>query len=203
MKITAIKRQVKKQDRYSVFVDESYLFSLGEGQLVESGLHTGQELTETQAQNYKKISDNGKIFDKVLNYLSYRQRTVWELRDYLRRKEASEDQTEFVIEKCVRLNLVDDEKFAKAWVQSRRLGKPTSQRKLRSELAAKRVSGTIIDSVLSDDRNESDELDILKNLAIKKRNRYPDDTKLMQYLARQGFNYGDIKQVLDNLDDDS
>lgn len=200
MKITAIKQQVKKQDRYSVYVDGSYLFSLGEGQLVESKLHTGQELTATKIQEYKKMSDNGKIFDKVLNYLSYRQRSIWELRDYLRRKDVSEDQIEFVLEKCERLNLVDDEKFARAWVQSRRLGRAASQRRLRSELVAKRVSGTVIDRVLHDDQNESDELTILKNLIIKKKDRYDDNQKLMQYLARQGFNFSDIKSAMTDLE---
>jgi SOS response regulatory protein OraA/RecX len=47
------------------------------------------------------------------------------------------------------------------------------------------------------DSERSDE-DELGKIITKKRNRYPDDQKFMQYLARQGFSYDDIKQALSN-----
>jgi regulatory protein len=37
----------------------------------------------------------------------------------------------------------------------------------------------------------------MSKIIAKKRSRYPDDKKLMQYLARQGFSYDDIKKALD------
>ncbi len=201
MKITSIKQQIKSPGRYSVFVDDSYLFSLSESQLVEASLYSGQELTPDQVAEFKRLSSNGKMFDRVLNYLSYRQRSKWEIKDYLRRKDANEDQASFVLEKCERLGLIDDEKFARAWVQSRRLGKPMSQRKIRSELSAKRIASGIIDNVLLEDRDETDELQVLKLLVDKKRSRYPDKQKLMQYLARQGFGYDDIKRAVSDDDE--
>jgi SOS response regulatory protein OraA/RecX len=43
--------------------------------------------------------------------------------------------------------------------------------------------------------NRSDD-DELQKVIAKKRVRYPDEQKLMQYLARQGFAYDAIKQAL-------
>lgn len=196
MQISAIKQQVKRPGRYSVYVDGSYAFSLGESQLLSSGVHSGQEVTSEELEAFQQESTTGKLFDRVLNLYSYRMRTEWEVRDYLRRKNATDEQVTTIIAKCQKFGYVDDRRFAEAWVESRRLGKPTSQRKLRSELSAKRVSSSVIDDVLADDKVETDEQQVLQRLVAKKRQRYPDDTKFMQYLARQGFNYGDIKSAL-------
>ncbi len=196
MKITAIKQQVKRHSRYSVYIDGKYVFSLNESQLVTSGLHSGQELSSEQLAEYREDSATGKLFDRILNLLSIRPRSEWEVHDYLRRKEASPEQMEDIIARCQKLGYIDDQRFAQRWAENRRLGKPVSQRKLRSELLVKRVAPTIIDEVLAEDREQTSERDLLRALVAKKRSRYPDDTKFMQYLARQGFSYEDIKTVL-------
>jgi regulatory protein len=72
--------------------------------------------------------------------------------------------------------------------------KGTSMRKLRAELQAKGVSPSLIDAALADSER-ADETELQKVIA-KKRARYPDTMKLMQYLARQGFRYDDIKAAL-------
>jgi regulatory protein len=94
------------------------------------------------------------------------------------------------------LGFIDDVAFAKAWVDNRHLLKPTSHRKLQLELRAKRVADSVIQQVLVDDETtDSDELTAM--IARKRRqSRYQDKDKLMQYLARQGFSYEDIKQAL-------
>jgi SOS response regulatory protein OraA/RecX len=65
------------------------------------------------------------------------------------------------------------------------------------ELRAKRISDDIISQILSED--ETDERETLKTLIAKKRSRYPDDQKLMQYLARQGFEYDEIKAAMQEI----
>ena len=93
---------------------------------------------------------------------------------------------------------VDDEEFARWWVENRNIIKGTSKRKLSSELAAKGVDRILIDRVLA----ESDRSDLqeLTKIIAKKRRRYPDEQKFIAYLARQGFSYDDIKQALREID---
>lgn len=201
MKITAIKQQVKRADRYSVYLDEKYAFSLREAELFKLGLHSGQEISEEQLEEYQGESEFGKWYDRTLNLLSFRFRSEWELRDYLRRKECPQGVTEKILNKLSINGYVNDEQFARRWVEDRRLMKATSRSKLSQELQQKRVPREIIDSVLADDKEATDERDVLRELVNKKSHRYPDRIKFMQYLARQGYSYDDIKTVLNELSD--
>ncbi|HVX57404.1 MAG TPA: regulatory protein RecX, partial [Candidatus Saccharimonadales bacterium] len=102
-----------------------------------------------------------------------------------------------ILNKLSILGLLDDEAFARSWVANRRLLKPVSRRKLLQELRAKRVPDDAAQQALVED--ETDEQAVLLDLIARKRrlSRYRDDRKLMQYLAGQGFGYGDIKEALE------
>jgi regulatory protein len=196
MKITDIKQQVKNQSRYSVYVDQKYSFSLSESGLITAGLHTGQEFTKQELDSLKDTAARDKAYMRSLAYVARRPRSEWEMRDYLRRKEYDEPVAGEVVAKLKGLNLLDDRAFAASWVQSRRLLKPVSKRRLVQELRQKRVANDIIDAVLAEDK--ADDRSVLLDLIERKRRqaKYHDDQKLMQYLARQGFNFDDIKDAL-------
>lgn len=201
MKITAIKQQVKRTDRYSVFVDEKYAFSLSESGLINSRLASGQEVTGPELQGLKEAAGLDKAYGNALRYVAMRPRSEWEMQDYFRRKGVDAEAGKQIIERLRGVGLLDDTAFARAWVSNRHLLKSTSQRRLRLELMQKHVPEDIISQVLSED--ETDERASLRQLVAKKQARYPDRQKFMQYLARQGFSFDDIKAVLDEpLDDE-
>jgi regulatory protein len=141
-----------------------------------------------------------------------RPHSAREVRDYLYRKTRdtrtktgdvkkgiSPEVTMRVFDRLVEKGYIDDEKFTRYWVENRSLVKGASRRKLQSELRAKGVESTIIERFLSEsDRHDNDEL---QKVIAKKRARYPDRQKLMQYLARQGFSYDDISTALNESDD--
>lgn len=196
MTISDIKSQQKNKQRVSVYVDGSYSFSLSLNQLQEVGLKIDQPITPEQIIRFKKMSEDGKLFDRVLNWLARRPRSEWEVRDYLMRKQADEEHTESVIKKLQEYNYIDDYDFAARWVQSRRLLKHSSKRKLQVELRQKRVPQSIIERVLRED-SATDKATLRELISVKQRqSRYSDEQKLMAYLARQGFSYGDIRAVL-------
>jgi regulatory protein len=195
--ITAIKQQVKQANRYSVFVDGKYSFSLSESALLDSKIHSGMGLDKTKLAELKSLSATDKAYSRALNYVTIRPRSEWELRTYFQRKTVDKDVAEEIIQKLRRTSLLNDLAFARSWVASRRLLKATSRRRLVQELHQKKIGDDIIEQVLAED--ETDERATLRELVAKKRNlsKYKaDPTKLMQYLARQGFGYDDIKSVL-------
>jgi len=203
MKITKITAQVKQQGRYSVFVDEKYAFSLSSTALLDSHLVPGQELTADEVKNWEQASADDKALGRALQYTMIRPRSRWEMETYLKRKKASPALTESILNKLSNLRMLNDVEFARSWVASRRLLRPTSMRKLQQELRAKRVADEVIRQVLGED--ETDEHDVLKEIIAKKRQltKYKgNNLKLMQYLAGQGFSYGDIKTALE-IDDES
>ena len=198
MKVTAIQQQVKNKRRYSVFVDDSYSFSLNQEGILDLGIRVGSELTEHELSQLKKQSEDGKLYDRLIGLLAARPRSRWELESYLTRKKVDDETKQQLLLKLEDKKLINDVDFAQRWVESRRLLKPISTRKLRVELQQKRVPSGVIDQILSEDK--TDELAVLRELVEKKKHiaKYKQDqTKFMQFLARQGFNYGDIKQVLE------
>lgn len=196
MQVTAIKTQVKRAGRYSIFVDGAYAFSLSDTALLDSKLVVGQELTPAEIKQFKQLSENDKLYAKVLQYIAIRPRSTWELETYLERKKVEAELKTEILGKLSELGLLDDRRFAEAFVHDRLLFKPTSKRMLILELRKRRVPTEIITEVVGDE--PSSEQAALQEIITSKRKqtRYQDDLKLMQYLARQGFNYGDIKAAL-------
>ena len=204
MKITRIAAQEKQKDRYSIFVDGKYAFSLSEAALLESKLASGQELDNEQLKRWKQESADDKIASQALRYAAMRLRSTWEMEQYFKRKGASPALAEKTLNKLTNVGLLSDEGFARAWVANRRLLRLTSKRKLQQELRAKHVADEVIDSALAGDEG-ADEQSALRELIAKKRGlpKYKaDPLKLLQYLTRQGFNYGDVKAALGAESDD-
>ncbi len=208
MKITAITTQVKNPNRVSVSVDGKYRFSLDIAQLVDMGLKQGQDIDEASLAEYEQESAFGKLYARTLEYCLMRPHSAKEVRDYLWRKTLSRkvkhkasgevrDQpgvstglTERVFRRLEEKGYINDESFARWWVDNRSLSKGVSRRKLTQELRGKGVELGIIDAALSStDRDETTEL---TKVVEKKRSKYPDQQKLIQYLMRQGFRYDDI-----------
>lgn len=207
MKITAITPQQRDKDRVNVSVDGKYRFSLDILQIGELGIKVGKEYSDTELAELEEESQFGKLYTRTLEYALTRPRSQREIRDYLYKKTrdtrtktgavkkgVSESLTHRVFERLVAKGYIDDEKFARFWIENRNVRKGSSMRKLRTELAAKRVDREIVDRLLEDsDRDDASEL---KKIVEKKRSRYDDEQKFMAYLARQGFSYDDIKDAL-------
>lgn len=207
MKITAITAQQKDKNRLNVMVDGKYRFSLDIFQYADLGIKVGKDYSEEELHALETESQFGKVYARALEYCLMRPHSSREVRDYLYRKTrdtrtktgetkkgVAPEITERVFERLIEKGYINDEKFTRYWVENRSLTKGASQRKLQAELQAKGVDRTIIEQQLTaSSRSDDDEL---AKVIAKKRNRYPDDQKFMQYLARQGFSYDDIKQAL-------
>lgn len=198
MKVTAIKQQIRRAGRYSIFVEGKYAFSLGDTALLQSKLVTGQELTEKQVSELKQLSSEDKLYNMTIQYIALRSRTKWEIKTYLERKKASPALVDTILNKLSVIGLIDDKKFARAYVNDRQLLRPTSRRKIILELRKKHIADSTIQEVMGLEIN-NDKQALRAIIEIKRRQaKYKDNLKLMQYLARQGFNYGDIKDALNN-----
>ncbi len=201
MKITSIKQQVRRQDRYSIFVDGKYAFSLSELELINSGLRINQEFTAGELDRLKQTAVLDKAYTRALDLLARRARSAWELRDYLKRKSYEPEVIDATIQRLAERGYVDDEAFARSWVQSRRQLKSVSRRRLTAELRQKRIADDVIETVMEEDRQATDEREVLRDLIARKRlqTRYQDDQKLLAYLVRQGYDYEAIKTVMADL----
>jgi regulatory protein len=198
MKVTQLKQQVKRADRFSIYIDNKYSFSLSSDELLTSKLYVGLELTSSQLSDLVKLSENSLVKAQCNHYLSYRLRSKWEMETYLKRKGYSPKIIDDTLKYLTDKKLVDDREFASRWIENRLLLKPTSINILKLELKQKHISSEIINSELKS--REIDELPIINQLIEKKRqsSKYQDNLKLMQFLARRGFSYDLIKRALND-----
>lgn len=194
MRISSITQQIKRPDRFSIYLEGKYAFSLARDQFTKLGLKVGDEVDLQKIEQYKADSSFGKLRDKTYNWLSIRLRSQQEIVDYLKRKTDDEIQRQRVLALLAKQGYIDDAKFAAAWIRHRTFIKPMSKYRLKQELLQKRVPLTVIEDTLGE--FELDDVTTLRQLIAKKTHRYPDKQKLMAYLARQGFSYDTIKQAL-------
>lgn len=84
--VTNIKQGVKNPNRANIFINNKYSFSLDIAQVVDFKLKIGQTLTLCQLRDYKSASEYGKLYQRALEWVLIRPRSIRETKDYLRRK---------------------------------------------------------------------------------------------------------------------
>lgn len=219
MKITDISLQTRDKNRVNVSVDGAYRFSLDVFQVGELGIKVGREYTDDELTALEDESQFGKLYARAMEYCLARPRSVKEMRDYLWRKtrptkkhssktgEITErpgvkpEITERVLARLIEKQYLDDEKFARFWLEHRFLQKGASVRRLKLELAQKGIGREMIDQLIAENIRSDDEE--LQKIIAKKRHKYAgDQQKFMAYLARQGFSYDDIRAALGGESDE-
>lgn len=206
--ITSIKQQ-KKKDRVNVYLDGKFGFGIDLDNFVILNLRIGQELSETEVEKIIGKADFQKTLEKLLNFMMIRSRSEKEVRDWLYRKKVAETMHKDLFIKVKNLDLLDDTKFAKWWVETRQLFRPKPKRILEMELRKKGISKEIIAEVLSE--TQVDEGKIASNL-LQKRSVYWKRVekgklkqKMTEYLVRKGFGFEIAKNAVkdyNNHEDD-
>lgn len=135
-----------------------------------------------------------KLVNAALRFVSYRPRSEKELFDFLANKlvkwKISGDVlVSRVIARMGELGYVDDEKFARWWVDQRTSFRAKGNRLIELELTQKGVAREAIRMAL-EGRNS---LEAARRAVGKKRFESPQ--KLYEYLARRGFDADTIKRV--------
>lgn len=191
-KLTALKQGLRDPTRVNVFVDHQFAFSLSAEEVIKRGLKLGQTLAEYEVSDLSSASDEEKLFAKIVNYISYRPRSVKEVRERLHHYvKDNEELVTAIMSRLESLGYLDDRAFAKWFVESRSAHRPRSYKHLASELYAKGIDKEIIQASLQEG---ADEKAALRALIAKKSGMEKD--KLVAYLARRGFSWDSIKQEL-------
>ncbi|HSX14509.1 MAG TPA: RecX family transcriptional regulator [Candidatus Saccharimonadales bacterium] len=195
--VTAIKEQVKRSDRYSIYIDNKYGFSLSAQQLAESELASGQELSEAEIEDYQQASEYGKALQAAYRLLSYRPRSEREMRDRLSRKKYDEPTVDAVVTRLSEIKLLDDITFAASWVDQPK-SKNRSTRRLSQELVLKGIDSDLIkETATALESEDHDRVAILALIEKKLQKNTPQDRqKLVGYLVRQGFRISLVLQIL-------
>jgi regulatory protein len=99
------------------------------------------------------VDDPAVVLEAAARFLEARSRSVMEVRRRLTGAGYRTELVEGAIERMLELGMLDDEAFARAWVESRDRARPRGERAIREELRVKGIDRAVIDQVLEDRRS--------------------------------------------------
>lgn len=133
--------------------------------------------------------------------LKFRLRSENEFRQRLKRKEFSREVIEQTISFLKAKGIIDDNYFAKVWIQSR-IKKPLGIRRLKQELILKGVDRAVIDWQINEIKKNYSEESVVREIAKERLNKLKGiDTerarkRVYAYLLRRGFSPEIVIDVL-------
>jgi len=194
--ITALEVQKRNKERVNVFIDGEYAFGLS---LMEAArLKKGQVLSAGEIARLKGEDAVVQAVESAAHFLSYRPRSLQEVRRNLKDKELPPEVTEAAVERLTALGYLDDEAFARYWVQNRAEFKPLSHRALRQELRQKGIADSIINEVLAGQDEQGLAYEAAQGQLRRLRQKTPREfkTKMSAFLQRRGFSYSTTQDVV-------
>ena len=195
--VTALKVQKRNPQRVNVYLDGEFAFGLA--RITAAWLHIGQELSaekiaQMQAEDAREVG-----YQQALRLLSYRPRASAEVRRNLEKHAMPAEVIEDVLARLQRAGLLDDSRFAQAWVDNRSEFRPRGRRALAVEMRQRGLDDESIQQALA----EVDEEALADQAASKQSRKLAglDETafkhKLSGFLARRGFGYAVIRDTVD------
>ncbi|HEX2619589.1 MAG TPA: RecX family transcriptional regulator [Phototrophicaceae bacterium] len=194
--ITTLEVQKRNKERVNVYLDGEYSFSTT---LIDAArLRKGQTLTDAEIAALRVEDAIAKAVDSAVRFLAYRPRSVAEIQRNLAEKSIDELVITAAIDRLSTLGYLDDEAFARFWVDNRTAFKPLGPSALRYELRQKGIAEGIIEEIL-------DQLDATASARQAasgqiRRLRGSDQRtfrqKLGSFLQRRGFGYDVISEVV-------
>ncbi len=140
-----------------------------------------------------------KAFNYSLKYLSFRARSTKEISDYLQRKNFLEDTINSALKRLTDLKFINDEEFARLWVESRQKHKGKSKFILKMELQQKGINSQTIETILSEAKNDIDtarEIFEKKKIKLIGLSSEVFKKKMATYLGGKGYSWDIILKLL-------
>jgi len=205
-KITKIERQKKRNNRFSLFLDDTFFCGIPENLLLELNLFQGKDVDEEEIEKILEEKEHTEAKRHVIRLFNRRIYSEKDIRAKLKKKRYQENIIEDVVVELKQSSLIDDYLFTKAFVHDRLNLKPKGSFQIAYELKNKGISKTIIDKVFSEEGVVQGDFDRASALAKKKllslkniKDKKTIKRRLYNSLLIRGFPYEVIKKVLEEL----
>ena len=197
-KILNIKRSTRYNDRIIVKLDDKSVFRVPEDAFVLNPFHVGETVTLDEIEDYDVKMRLQEAKDTAFKLLSFRMRSIAEMRKRLKEKSFSQIEIDHVIYKLTKLNYLNDIEFGKAFVKEKIKNKKIGPKAIKSELFPHQLSPDFVDELIESIYKKYKINDLitfhLKRKKIKKNTQMnkSDLSRLNNYLLRKGFEWDNI-----------
>lgn len=190
--ITRLETQKHNPERVNIHLDDAFAFGASAMVVLTRGLAPGMELSTTEIAELRVDEEAERAYGAALNFLSYRPRSTREVEDYFRRRKLEPELVPAVVERLVRAGLLDDQEFARFWVENRQTFRPKGARALSGELRQKGLSREVIEGAL-EELGDEEETAILAGRRKAQGLRHLDEReffrRMIGFMQRRGFTY--------------
>ena len=155
----------------------------------------------------KKEKTEQEAFLQLASHCANAEHCQHEMLEKMKRWELSEEAQARIMSKLIAERYVDDERYARAFVNDKIRYNKWGRRKVQQGLWLKRIDKDIQQTVL-DEIDEKEYLNVLKPLlkqkrkSIKANSDYELNQKLVRFALSRGFTFDIIRQCLDVSDID-
>jgi regulatory protein len=198
--ITGLSPTRRDPNRVSVHINGSFAFALPAALVASEHLEVGDQLGEARVAQLLADDERARATDAALTFLSYRARSEREVRDRLRRGRYSQEAIDHAITRLHEWRYLDDEDFARRWVENRSTHRPRGRRLLQQELRQKGIASETVRDVI--DESDLDEVAAATALARQRVQSYRGEDpqtirrRLGGYLARRGYGFDVVRTAL-------
>lgn len=202
MRISDIKRQKRNQNRFSIYIDGKYAFSIDYDTLDGSHIHIGDTVSDDEKKVLIQKDEFSRVRDYAHTLLSYRDRTEYEIKTRLFDKGFHAGTIREVLEFLKSRNLIDDKSFAGKWVDNIFTSRPMGRMRVEHELKKRRINEDIIQEVCDKRLGQDTEYELARKAAEKKLNSlksYPGEIarkRLFSFLRNRGFDFEIIRDLM-------
>ncbi|MEE0547828.1 MAG: regulatory protein RecX [Peptococcaceae bacterium] len=126
----------------------------------------------------------------ALRYLTVRMRSEYEMRQYLRRKQVSDEEANEIIDYLYSYHYLDDRQFAESYIRDKLRFNPCGRLKLIMALKDKGIDAFIIEDALASEYPEDVEMAQLEKEYNKCREKGKKYQQTMRYLYGKGYSAG-------------
>ena len=163
-----------------------------------------QSQIEIDTNKWRKMQQEIERFawEKLLNFLSFRERSVGECKNYLKKLPLETNLIEKLINKAISFNYVNDSRFAQLMTESL-IEKNKNTLEIKNKLYEKQISEKIINEIILKVCSKEKQDEILTANVKKALQRFSKLThkemieKTLNYLTRRGFSYEKAKEKLE------
>lgn len=163
----------------------------------------GMELSEEEADRLIYENDLRRARERALYLMESRDHSYRELFDKLE-KNYSEDICFEVCNRLAEIGVINDSRYAEKLCRQLFEVKKLGRYRVRQEMRLKGLGSEIIEEAMENFSEEDEPFERLEELVEQKYERYLTDRKgvekVKNALARKGYSFGEIKEVLDLYD---
>lgn len=201
--VTAIQGQVRDPDRVSVFIDGTFALGIARDVADAFGLYKDQVLDESLLADLVARNQVHQATSAALNFLAYRPRSEGEIRRKLQQRSFHDSTIEQVLVKLRDLHYVNDEDFARRWIENRNAHRPRGARLLAQELKSKGIQPDIMAEALGeaglDEAADALALARQRSRQLHDLDQQVRERRLTGFLARRGYGFDVIRATLEAL----